>query len=138
MSGCHGFACAIAGVSVAVAVGVSDWWQVTGDRWNATRKAWHLTPDTWHVTGDTWHQIFVLSLICCPFSSFSLCFGISATICTHKEIQFLRYAGLFCLLLQSHPKCFLWYFIIILALSKTILLRNFFLKTYLMFSFQDL
>ena len=33
-------------VAVAVAVGISDMWQVTDDRW-------HLTCDTWHVTPDT-------------------------------------------------------------------------------------
>ena len=32
------------GRSVAVAVGVSDWW--------------HVTPDTWHVIHDTWHFFF--------------------------------------------------------------------------------
>ena len=33
--------------SLAVAVGVSDMWQVTGDRWHMTGDAWHLIHDTW-------------------------------------------------------------------------------------------
>ena len=60
----------LAGVgSVAVAVGVSDTWQVTGDTWqvnhnmwHVTHDTWHLTPDTWHLTPDTWHLIFFLLL----------------------------------------------------------------------------
>ena len=45
------------GGSVAVAIGVSERWQVT-------RDMWHVTPDTWHVTPDTRHVHF------CPFLSF--------------------------------------------------------------------
>ena len=50
---------------VAVAVGVSDRWQVTVYRWHATRDTWHLTCNTWHLTQDTWHfflHIFLLFL----------------------------------------------------------------------------
>ena len=49
--------------SVAVAVGVSDRWQVTGDRWHAKR-------DTWHMTCEAWHFYFFfspLSVSTCPF-----------------------------------------------------------------------
>ena len=38
------------GWSVAVAVGVSDRWQVTSDTQNVTREIWHMTCDMWHMT----------------------------------------------------------------------------------------
>ena len=41
--------------SVAVAVGVSEMWQVT-------HNTWHLTPDTWHVTHDARHLIKKLEI----------------------------------------------------------------------------
>ena len=47
--------------SVAVAVDVSDRWQVTGDRWQ-------VTCDTWHMTHDTWHMIVFCFVRFCPFS----------------------------------------------------------------------
>ena len=43
---------------VAVAVGVSDRWQVTGDRWRATHETWHITCDMWHMTWYTWHMSY--------------------------------------------------------------------------------
>ena len=42
-------------VSVAVAVGISDMWQVTC-------YTWHRTCDTWHVTPDFFLSLFFLSL----------------------------------------------------------------------------
>ena len=46
----------LAGVgSVAVAVGVSDSWQVTCDTQHMSHDTWHATHDTWHATHDTWH-----------------------------------------------------------------------------------
>ena len=40
------------GGSVAVAVGVSDSWQVTGDTRHVTRDIWHKTSDMWRMTFD--------------------------------------------------------------------------------------
>ena len=34
---------------VAVAVGVSDMWQVKGETQHMTVNKWHVTPDTWHL-----------------------------------------------------------------------------------------
>ena len=41
------------GRSVALAVGVSDKWQVTGYTQQVTYDLWHLTLDIWHLTPDT-------------------------------------------------------------------------------------
>ena len=64
------------GGSIAVAVGISDMWQVTCNMW-----MWQITfvNDTWLLT----HYTF-LGFLC-----------IGATIGTHQEIQCLLYAGLF-------------------------------------------
>ena len=50
---------------MAVAVGISDMSQVTGDTrhmahdmCHVTCDMWHVTSDTWHLTLDTWHQNF--------------------------------------------------------------------------------
>ena len=61
------------GGSMAVTVGISDMWQVTGD-------TQHMTPDTWHLTPDLKNKFIYF-------------FGIGATICTHQEIQCLLCAG---------------------------------------------
>ena len=72
----------LAGVcSAAVTVGVSDRWQVTRDMWQMTRDMWHVTCDTWH-----FYSFFL---------SVSVRFGISATIRTYREIQYIPYAGFF-------------------------------------------
>ena len=51
-------------VWLAVAVWISDIWQVTGDTGHLKPDTWHLTPDTGHLTPDTynltpdnWHLI---------------------------------------------------------------------------------
>ena len=41
--------------SLAVAIGISDSWHVTGDRWRVTPIMWQVTCDSWHMTCDTWH-----------------------------------------------------------------------------------
>ena len=69
------------GRSVAVAVGVSDMWQVTC-------KTGLVTCYTWHVTSDTWHVFLLLS------RSVSLGFGIVAIIRKGRDIQCLPYPGL--------------------------------------------
>ena len=43
---------------VAVAVGVSDMWQVRDERWHATCDRWQVTHDTWQVTLYTWFFLF--------------------------------------------------------------------------------
>ena len=48
---------------MAVAVGVSDMWQVTCDTWHVTCDMWYVTHDMWHLTPDIWH----LHLICIHF-----------------------------------------------------------------------
>ena len=45
------------GGSMAVALGLSDMWQVTGDTRHRTRDEWYVTHDTWHVTPDMWSLI---------------------------------------------------------------------------------
>ena len=39
--------------SVAVAVGISDRWQVTRSKRHMTNDTWHVTPDIWHVNHET-------------------------------------------------------------------------------------
>ena len=46
------------GGSVAVAVGASDMWQVTGDTQHLTPDTWHLTSDTSRLTFDTWQMTY--------------------------------------------------------------------------------
>ena len=48
------------GGSVAVAVGVSDRWQVSGDWWQMTGDTRHIKHNKWHLTCDTWHMTFYL------------------------------------------------------------------------------
>ena len=47
------------GGSVAVAVGVSDNWQVTGHTQHVTHDIWHKTCYMWHMTWHdmTWHEL---------------------------------------------------------------------------------
>ena len=65
--------------SVAVAVGVSDRWQVTHD-------TQHMTHDMWHVTYNTWNtHIFMVfyrspPVRFCPFLSISVCFSLFLSI----------------------------------------------------------
>ena len=81
----------VGGRFVAVAVGVSDSWQVTGDRWLVIVDMVH---DIWHMSHDTWHFFFFFfsSKIYCQFLSVSVRSGIGATIRTYQEIQCLPYA----------------------------------------------
>ena len=77
----------------SVAVGVSDWWQVTGDRQPLPHDILHVALDTWHVTHDTQHLfIYFYHFVCFfPFLSVSIrfCpFGIGASIRTRPEIQY--------------------------------------------------
>ena len=46
------------GWSVAVAVCVSDRWQVTSDMQHVIRNTWHMTLDMWPMTPDTGHMTF--------------------------------------------------------------------------------
>ena len=43
---------------MAVAVAVSDRWQVTCETRHATCDTWHMTPEMWHMKRDTWKIIF--------------------------------------------------------------------------------
>ena len=71
------------GGTVAVAVGVSDTWQVTGDTQHVTHDTWNVTSKTWHVT----HNLFFF------FFSVLVRFGIGATIRTRRENLCLLYTG---------------------------------------------
>ena len=63
------------GASVAVAVGVSEKWQVTDDVQHVTHDIWHVTHNIghmtrylWHVTPELWHIFFLLLTVClCSF-----------------------------------------------------------------------
>ena len=57
---------------VAVAVGVSNRWQVTGDRWQETRNTWHLTHYMWHLTPATWHHFLFYFIFYFIFFGFVL------------------------------------------------------------------
>ena len=41
---------------MAVAVCVSNRWQVTGDSWQLTVYRWQVTGDRWQLIGDRWHM----------------------------------------------------------------------------------
>ena len=67
--------------SLAVAVGVSDMWQVTFDMWHVTPDIWQLTPNMWHLLLFlSFSLFFLLKLIC-----------IGATIRKRYENQCLLY-----------------------------------------------
>ena len=70
------------GGSVAVAVGISDMWQVTCNTWHMTHDMKHMTHETLHI----FSIIFYLLIM-----SVYICFGIGATIRTRQEIQYLLY-----------------------------------------------
>ena len=60
------------GVSVDVAIGISDRWHVTCDRWQVRRNRWPVTLNTWSMTHDMWrvnHDIYIYFSFC-PFLSF--------------------------------------------------------------------
>ena len=76
------------GGSAAVAVGVSDRWQVTDETRHMTQDTWRLKHNMWHVTHHRFFYYFFF------FSeSASVCFGFGATIWTCREIQCLPNAG---------------------------------------------
>ena len=76
------------GWSVAVALGVSDRWQVACNTWHVTHETWQITHKTGHMpheqlhmTHDIWHLTHE-TFFCCPF--FSFCFGINASVRKHN------------------------------------------------------
>ena len=89
---------------MSVAVGVSYRWQVTRDMWHVTHDIGHQIPDMWHLTYDTWHMSFFLSFYFCPFLSFAVGSGLSATICTHREIHCLLFRIFFLSLVLDWTK----------------------------------
>ena len=77
--------------SVALAVNLSDMWQVTGDRWHATGDSCqvtgntrHMTGDMWQVTGEMWQMIFLVCLFFFGYIFFGLN-GIGATYRTRQD-----------------------------------------------------
>ena len=80
------------GACLAVAVDVSDMWQVKSNTWcvthgtgHLTLYTWHLTHDIWHMTRDTWHMIKKILFL----------HRIGATIRTGRKIQCLPCAFYF-------------------------------------------
>ena len=66
---------------MAVAVGVSDRWQVKPAMWYVKHDRWHLTPDILHLITDTWHLWICLHfLYWCYYP-------------TGQRIQRLQFAG---------------------------------------------
>ena len=59
------------GGSVAVAVGVSDIWQVTGDMQNGTRDTWHMIHDMWLKIKEI-SLFFKLALLSAHIEKFSV------------------------------------------------------------------
>ena len=56
------------GGPVAVVVGISDVWQVSGDTRHPTRDTWHMTCDTSQVKYDIFYLIFSFPAVrFCPF-----------------------------------------------------------------------
>ena len=54
----------LAGVgSVAMAVYVSNKWQVTGGKLPVTGDRWHISDDRWQVTHETWHKTHEISFL---------------------------------------------------------------------------